>query len=82
MGAEPWSLPKLLFRMIPQFPSTPGARKCATPTAPGRHGHWRGLLAALQPDSYPAHTVPKPENHHPLEYNRSRRGVRPISARK
>ena len=39
MGAGPWSLLTVLFRMIPRFPPTPGAGECATPAVPGTRGH-------------------------------------------
>ena len=38
MGAEPWSLPELLFLMIPRFLPIRGARECATPTTPVHAG--------------------------------------------
>ncbi len=35
MGAGPWSLLTVLFRVIPRFPPTRSVRECATPTSPG-----------------------------------------------
>ena len=39
MGAGPWSLLTVLFRVIPRFPPTRSVRECATPTSPGVCGH-------------------------------------------
>ena len=39
MGAGPWSLLTVLFRVIPRFPPEQGVRECATPTSPGVCGH-------------------------------------------
>ena len=39
MGAGPWSLLAVLFRVIPRFPPTRSVRECATPTSPGVCGH-------------------------------------------
>ena len=39
MGARPPPLLTVLFRMIPRFPPTRGARECATSTAPAGRGH-------------------------------------------
>ena len=39
MGAGPWSLLTVLFRVIPRFPPTRSVRECATPTSPGTRGH-------------------------------------------
>ena len=43
MGAGPWPLLTVLFRMIPRFPPTPSARECATHTTPGHASTSPGL---------------------------------------
>ena len=59
MGAGPRPLPTLLFRMIPRFPPTPNARKCATPTTRGHAGTSRSGLRL----SSPTHTTLSPKSH-------------------
>ena len=53
MGARPWLPPSLLFGMIPRFPSMPGVRECATPTAAAHASTGR---AGPRPSS-PTHTT-------------------------
>ena len=78
MGARTWSLLTLLFRMIPLFLLTRGARECATPTTPAHEG----ISGAGSRRFGPTHTAPSPETLHPApEYDRSRRGLLPISTR-
>ena len=52
MGAGPWSLLTVLFRVIPRF--TPSS------TAPGVCGQRQSQPATVRPDSYD----PNLENHH------------------
>ena len=59
MGTGPRPLPTLLFRMIPRFPPTPNARKCATPTTRGHAGTSRSGLRL----SSPTHTTLSPKSH-------------------
>ena len=78
MGARTWSLLTLLFRMIPLFLLTRGARKCATPTIPAHEG----ISGAGSRRFGLTHTASSPETLRPApEYDRSRRGLLPISAR-
>ena len=78
MGARTWSLLTLLFRMIPLFLLTRGARKCATPTIPAHEGISRAGSRRFGL----THTASSPETLRPApEYDRSRRGLLPISAR-
>ena len=81
MGARPLPLLMLLFRMIPRFPLTRNARECATPTTPGPRRHQWSRPAAVKPDPcdlQPRDIAPRTGV---TECDRSRRGVRPISAR-
>jgi len=78
MGARTWSLLTLLFRMIPLFLLTRGARKCATPTIPAHEGISRAGSRRFGL----THTASSPEALRPApEYDRSRRGLLPISSR-
>ena len=78
MGARTWSLLTLLFRMIPLFLLTRGARKCATPTIPAHEGISRAGSRRFGL----THTASSPETLRPApEYDRSRRGLLPISSR-
>ena len=95
MGAGPRPLLTLLFRMIPRFPPTRSMRECATPTIPDRHRHTQapaelahnGEARLLQLPT-PRTTTPETgtpvsdalTSHLDTSLDRSRAGLRPISA--
>ena len=95
MGVGLWSLLTALFRMIPRFPQARSARECATSAAPAHAGISRAVPRRCNPahmlsspETTPpetltdTHPVPDVLTHHNLdaEPDRSRRGLRPISA--
>ena len=95
MGVGLWSLLTALFRMIPRFPPARSARECATSAAPAHAGISRAVPRRCNPahmlsspETTPpetltdTHPVPDVLTHHNLdaEPDRSRRGLRPISA--
>ena len=56
MGAGPWPLLTVLFRMILRFPPTPSARECATHTTPGHASTSPGLrVVRVNMRATPAH---------------------------
>ena len=69
MGAGPWPLLTLLFRMIPRFPPTRGARECATPTTPAAHA---GISRIGPQRCGPTDTTLIPENYFHREPPRPR----------
>ena len=85
MGARTWSLLTLLFRMIPLFLLTRGARKCATPTIPAHEGISRAgsrRFGLTHTASSPKHCTPhRSTTDLDADCYRSRAGTGPISTR-
>ena len=66
MGAGPRSLLIVLFRMIPRFSPTRGARECATPTTPGgTREHQQSRPATVKPDPYNLQSRESPHREPP-----------------